>query len=567
MHLKSLFAFRRLVGSAAILAALAACSSGPAPALTPPPPASPSPAQSSTAAPSAQVPPGTATRAPLLKGGSIVIAGIGQPSREVTSLPRFLSDALYDSLLQIGPADGSLKPGLAESWQVSDDARAFTFHLRAGVRWHDGQPLTAQDVVFTIKSLSAPDVRITPAADFGPLADVTAPDSQTVSVRLKDAYCPALTSIGTLKILPAHILGTPHSSQDKAGQTGLTSLAAAQFVGSGPLVLQDWNADAITFTPNANYWNGAPPIADWTYRIFASVADAQAALKAGQVDLVSLEAGQAVGSSSAADAKIYAYPSNQFYAMAINLERDIFADARMRQALALALNRRGLAEGLFGKDAQTLQTSILPGFWASPTNAVQPAYDPALARQLLAEAGWSDTDGDGILDKDGKPLSVTLWAVADDPIGEPLVFDVRRMLAQVGVQVLLQLDDRDELLTRVFLHEFDLALAPWNIPLDPDQHWYWQSNENKQGEGFNIVSYANPQVDDLLKRGNLAPECDPNARRAIYAQAYRTISNDVPQVFLFAPPVFLEARPRVFGLAPSPFAGAYWNINSWQVGP
>jgi peptide/nickel transport system substrate-binding protein len=486
----------------------------------------------------------------------------------VTNLPRFIADALFDSLLQVDPTNGSLKPGLAESWQVADDARSFTFHLRAGVRWHDGQTLTAQDIVFTVKALSDPNLRLTPAADFGPLADVVALDEHTVQVRLNDAYCPALTNIGTLKILPEHVLGTPLSSPlTKGGQEGGAALSADQFVGSGPLVLKTWSADTITFTPNANYWNGAPPIAEWTYRIFATVAEAQAALNAGQVDLLALDAAQDAGSSPPPDLKIYTRASNQFYAMAINNEAGIFTDARVRQALAMALNRPGLAADSFGKDAQVLQTSVLPGFWASPTDAAQPAYDPAGARQMLSDAGWADSDSDGVLDKEGKPLRVTLWAVADDPIGEPLAFSVREMLAQVGVQALLQLDDRDGMLTRLFLHEYDLALAPWNIPLDPDQHWYWQSNENKKGDGLNFASFSNSRVDDLLQRGNQTPGCDPNARRSIYAQAYRTIADDVPQVFLFAPPAYLVTRARVLGLEPGPFSGDYWNLNSWQVAP
>jgi peptide/nickel transport system substrate-binding protein len=577
MRLNSIFTLCSLVGASAILALAAACSPQPVP--TPPS----SPTTSATGTPSAPLPSATARATPRLLGGSIVIAAIGQPSHEVTSLPPFIANALYDSLLRVDPTDGSLKAGLAESWQVSDDARTFTFRLRPGVRWHDGQPLTAQDVLFTIQAMSAPDVRLTvPAADFGQLTEVTAPDSQTVRVTFKVAYCPALTSIGAIKILPEHILGTPASpTLNEGGQNGtptstpagkgemrgVASLAPDQFVGTGPLVLKTWTADSITFTSNGYYWNGAPAIADWTYKIFANVADAQAALKRGQVDLLSLEAGQAAGIPAPAGVKTVTRPMNQFYSLAINQEQGIFADARVRQALAAALNRPSLAADLFGKDAQVLQTSLLPTFWASPTDAAQPSYDPTQARKLLADAGWSDTDGDGILDKNGKPLQVTLWAVADDPDDEPLAFDIRNMLAQAGFQVLLQLDDRDEMLTRLFLHEFDLAVAPWNIPLDPDQHWFWQSTENTPGEGLNFASYSNPQVDDLMQHGNLVPRCDSNARRTIYAQAYRAIAKDLPQVFLLAPPVYVEARTRVVGLEPSAFAGDFWNINSWGVAP
>jgi peptide/nickel transport system substrate-binding protein len=520
---------------------------------------------------------------PHFLGGSIVIAGIGQPSRQVTSLPPFIADALYDSLLRVDPADGSLRPGLAESYQVSDDALTFTFKMRPGVRWHDGQPLTAQDVVFTIQALSAPGLRMaTPAADFGPISEVAAPDAQTVRVTFKEAYCPALTYIGTLKILPEHIFGSPSSAaSDGAGQNdatstsipagveqgGITDLRDDQLVGTGPLVLKAWKADALTFTGNVNYWNGVPPIANWTYRLYDNAAGAQAAFKAGQVDLLDLEGAAVPGFAEASGAKTKIHPLDQFYSLAINQEQAIFADPRVRQALALALDRPGLASDLFGSNAQILQTSLLPTFWASPMDLAQPSYDPSRARQLLADAGWSDTDGDGILDKNGKPLKVTLWAVADDPVDEPLAFAIHDMLTEVGFQVLMQLDDKDELLTRLFLQEFDLAVAPWNIPLDPDQHWYWQSTENTPGEGLNFTSFSSAQVDELLKQANAAPSCDATARRAIYQEAFRAISADIPMVFLFAPPAYLETRATVFGLAPSAFAGNYWNLNSWEVAP
>lgn len=512
-----------------------------------------------------------------------MIAGIGQPSQELTGLPRFISAALYDSLLHIDPNDGSLKPGIANSWQVSDDARTFTFHLRDNVKWHDGEPLTGEDVVFTINKLSSPDVRLAiPAADFGAIEQVTSTDPHTVTVRLAEAYCPALTGIGTLNILPRHILEanpdtptaeaesgvkqSPTPSQDE-GNAGTGALPVNQFIGSGPLVLKDWKSDAITFVPNAAYWNGAPTITSWTFKIFSGVAEAQAALQAKQVDLINLDAAQASITPAPAGAKTLTRPANQFYSLAINNEQGIFADPSLRAALAMALDRTGLTKSLPESGALTLETSLLPSFWATPANALEPGYDQPRARQLLAAAGWTDSDGDGVLDKGGKPLSVSLWAIAGDPIDEPLAFAVRSMIAQVGFQVLLQLDDRDELLTRLFLHEFDLSVVPWNIPLDPDQHWYWQSSESKPGDGLNFVSYSNPQVDDLWKKGNQTPGCDPNARRAIYANAFRTISSDLPQVFLFAPPVTLEAQPRVLGLAPSPYAGDYWNLNSWQVGP
>lgn len=573
IHLAVISKYARVVLPLAVTALAFGCSPQPVPLVTP----TSIPAPSVTGAVT-RAAPGTGT--PGFVGGSIVIAGVGHPSRGVTTLPNFVSNALYDSLARVDPTDGSLKPGLAESWEVSDDSRTITFHLRAGVLWDDGQSLTAQDVVFTVKALSSPEVRINPAADFGPIADVLAADSRTVTVKLKQGYCPSLTSIGTLKVLPEHVLGTalaptaagtsqgasnPTASAEGEGQVDLNSLDPPKLVGSGPLVLRDWTADRITFTSNGSYWAGAPRISSWTYLIFNNVADAVAAVDSGQADVLSSEAGQIIGSESAADYRSYTRLSAQFYSLAMNNQNGILADARIRQAIAFSLDRAKLAGDIFGKDAKVLSTSVLPGFWVNPVNTSPPAFDPVRARQLLEDSGWSDSDKDMTLDKEGKPLQMTLYAVADDPVSEPLAFSIRSMLAQVGFRVLLQLDDRDEMLTRLFLHEFDLAVAPWGIPLDPDQHWYWDSTENIPGEGLNFVSYANPRVDELLRRGILASRCDYSARKAIYAQIYGMIAGDLPQVFLFAPPTTIRARLRVVGLAPSPFAGDYWNLNSWEV--
>src|SRR5581483_11924261 len=111
---------------------------------------------------------------------------------------------------------------------VSDDAKTFTFMLRQNVKWHDGKPLTADDIVFTLKTLFDPDIRITPAADFGPIGDVTANDARTISVSMKNAYCAALTYIGAVKILPKHVL------ENKT----LTNIAAEDLLGTGPLILK-----------------------------------------------------------------------------------------------------------------------------------------------------------------------------------------------------------------------------------------------------------------------------------------------------------------------------------------
>jgi len=208
---------------------------------------------------------------------------------------------------------------------------------------------------------------------------------------------------------------------------------------------------------------------------------------------------------------------------------------------------------------------MLPGFWAYPQTVRQAKFDPQRAQQLLAEAGWRDDDGDGIVEKNAKPLELTLWARADDPRAEMTAQILRAQLARIGARAILKMPDRYLFLTRVFLQEYDLALAHFNIPLDPDQHYFWSADADEPGFGLNVTGYSNAQVDDALVKGNAVARCDPAARAKIYAPLLQQMAHDTPMVFLFAPPQYLAANARVRGVAPSSFAGDFWNLNVWEV--
>jgi peptide/nickel transport system substrate-binding protein len=214
-----------------------------------------------------------------------------------------------------------------------------------------------------------------------------------------------------------------------------------------------------------------------------------------------------------------------------------------------------------------LETSLLPAFWANPGTSTQPPFDVARAQQLLADAGWRDTDGDGILEQNGKPLSVTLWAQSDDPSAEETAQRVRAQLQAVGAQVVLKLADRTLFLTRVFLQEYDTALAHFNIPLDPDQNYFWTTAENEPGYGLNVTGYQNATVENALNAGNAVAQCEPNARKKAYAPVWQQLATDVPMVFLFAPQQALAAQPHVQGITPGSFGGAFWNLEVWKVAP
>jgi peptide/nickel transport system substrate-binding protein len=246
-----------------------------------------------------------------------------------------------------------------------------------------------------------------------------------------------------------------------------------------------------------------------------------------------------------------------------NTDTTTLNDARVRQALAYAIDRNTLLKDI-GDQGQLTDASSLPGYWANNNGIPRYSHDPAKAKQILTDAGWRDS-GDGVLRKNGKPMSLELWAEADDPIIEPLAFRIREMIAALGIDVVMELDDRPGWVTRAFDHRFDLLLLSRKIPLDPDQRWYWQTDQNAKGDGFNFGSYANPRVDADFREMARVGACDSAARAALFADVNRTLVTEAPAAFLFAPKQYLVARDRVTGPAPSPFAGEFWNINAWRV--
>lgn len=490
---------------------------------------------------------------PLPEGGAIAIGVVGNSNLELNAMPAVVQDAVFESLLQIDPTNGALKPGLAKSYQVSNDATTITFRLRADVTWHNGDPLTADDVVASIKAFSSPNFLGTPVTDFGTLTRATAIDNQTVQLTFSDAYCPALTSIGTLKIVPRAVATAPN----------FPKLTPAQMIGTGPLKFVSSTQNQIVLARNADYYDGAPHIDTWTIRLFADSAAMRAAYAAKQIDLMPGALNDYSTLEKISGAHILASDSPNFISVLFNIDTTTLNDARVRQALTYALDRNALLNDLGGQ-ATLVDSSILPGYWAIPGNLPRYSFDVAKAKQLLADAGWRDS-GDGVLRKNGKAMTLELWTEADDPTLEPLAFHIREMYAALGIQVSLQLDDRSGWVTRAFEHRFDLLLLSRKIPLDPDQRWYWQSDQSELNNGFNFGSYANKNLDGLFANLAHVPACESNARAAINSDIHRALLADAPAAFLLAPKKYLAARDSVIGLSPSPFASDFWNLKDWRV--
>jgi peptide/nickel transport system substrate-binding protein len=480
---------------------------------------------------------------------------VGAANSDINAMPAFLQNAIYDSLLRPNPATGALEPSLAESYQVSNDGLQITFQLRRGVRWHTGEQLTAEDVVATLNAFSSSDFRGTAVTDFGTLQRVTAADDRTVQLSFREAYCPALTYIGTLKIVPRRV----------ANSADFPRLKPENLVGTGPLKLQAANGDKYVLARNGEYFAGAPHIQTWTLQFYRDIATLRSAFNARQIDMMlgSPRDTALTRQLTVSDALLVPAAVPEIISLLFNTDHIALHDTRVRQALSYALDRTVLLNDLAG-NAAPVDGIALPGYWAAPAALPRYALDLNRARALLAEAGWRDS-GDGVLRKDNRPLSVELWTEADDPLLEPLAFRIREMYAALGLQVVLQLDDRPGWITHAFDHRFDLLLLSRKIPLDPDQRWYWQTDQNGKDSGCNFGSFSNAQVDALFRETLRAGGCAAAGRATLFGELERNLLADPPAAFLFAPKQYLVLQSRVLGPAPSSFAGAFWNLKDWAV--
>jgi peptide/nickel transport system substrate-binding protein len=505
------------------------------------------------------------TPAPIV-GGSAIVGGLGRPDTlnpllAESEAGRALVPLLFDSLLAYDPASGQLAARLAATWAVAGDSRTITFTLRSGAVWHDGQPVVAGDVVFTI------DLARDPALDslYGPrLSHVTgarALDSTTVVVGLDQPDCPSLAALGELPIMPEHLSAQLTGNFESARQL--------KPVGSGPFVFAaQTDQGEVRLARNERYWGGAATLNTWSYRPFESADEVLRALEAGQIDAAWLPPGRRPGLAALGAAfTVHRYPAPELVAVAFNNDRPPLDDPQVRLALSLAIDREQLLKQTLDGAGELIAGSLPAGHWAADPSLRPPAYDPARARELLAVAGWRDSDGDGWLDRNGKPLRLPVRTNGEDRLREDVATLVAGYYRAVGIDAPLELVGWPVLLDDVFTHDFGAAVFGWPLPAEPDQSQWWLSTENTVGSGSNFVSFSDADVDRWLRQALAVSGCDAGRRAEIYRQIQRTLAQQRPYDFLLMPDAALVTRAGLKGVQTGPFGSPLGNADAWSISP
>jgi peptide/nickel transport system substrate-binding protein len=499
-------------------------------------------------------------------GDTLVEASIGDISGLI---PNITSDQsshdigglIYSNLVRTDK-NLRLEGELAEGWEISKDQLTITFRLRKGVKWQDGQELTAKDVDFTYRYMIDPKTPTAYAESFRQIRYAEIVDPYTFRVTYEKPYAPALLSWG-IWILPSHILEPTW----RAGVDLRTTQQNRHPIGSGPYVFQEWQAgEKIVLESYHNYWEGRPYINRVVYRIIPDQSTIFLELKAKNIDMAGLTPIQYRRQTDypafrKAFTK-YRYLANAFTYLGFNLLDSRFQDKRIRQAMAYAIDKQEIIDGVLLGLGQAAQGPYKPGTWWYKSEVKTYPFNPERAKTLLAELGWREKNGDGVMMKEGKPFSFTIMTNQGNSVRQQTAEIIQRRLRAVGIDVKIQIVDWAAFInTFIRKRQFEAIILGWGLGLDPDQYDIWASTQTGPDQ-LNHISYKYPKVDELLEAGRRT--FDEVKRKEIYWEFQDIMAEEQPVVFLYVPDALPVVSSRVRGIEPAA-AGITYNFTKWYV--
>lgn len=422
-------------------------------------------------------------------------------------------------------------PDLAEDYQISEDGTVYTFRLRSEVFWHDGQPLTADDVVFTIQAIQDPDFKGPPyLADLWRDVAVEKDGQRTVRFRLNEPFTPFI-DYTTIGLLPQHLLKDVPAPELPMHPFNL------QPIGAGPFAVKQLSDNAILLRSESQSWRPPPFLEQVQFKFFPSYETLFHAYDQGEVEGIpglrptDLDWVQKHESLQLFTSIISGY--SVIYLNTHNPNTAFFQDKNVRQALLYGLDRQKLINEVLNGQGLVAHSPILPNSWAFDAKIKTYDYDPKRAAELLAQAGWTDTDGDGVRDKDGRPLRFAFLG-SDDALRRQVLEEVTRQWAQIGVKAEPQTAGVSGLI-RDFLRprHFDAVLIQWdNLPADPDPYPLWHSTQVNE-DGQNYGSFVSQEADKLMEEARRIT--DTTRRTELYRAFQKIFAEEAPAVLLAYP--------------------------------
>lgn len=480
-----------------------------------------------------------------------------------------LGSLVYSYLLKLD-AEGRLIPDLAlrvptiQNGDIARDGLHITYHLRRGVRFSDGAPLTARDVIFTWHAVMNPRNLIQSRLGYDQIAAISAPDPSTVTLTLKRRYAPILVQFcapgNDYPIMPEHIL---------AHYADLNAIDFNQRpIGSGPYRVVDWRrGDRVVLAANATYFGGKPKIERLELVFTPDLNAIVNRIASGEVDgMVYADPSVAPALETLHDSVIDRTPIDGVGALIFNTRAAPTNDLRVREALSSAID----VSSLIFKASHGVYTDRDAGrglfMWAYDRGSLRmPAYNIAHAKALLNAAGWR-VGSRGVREKNGVALDVLLISEKDSPVYSTIASAVQEAARQIDVRVSIkefvvtQFAAPAALGGPVYGGKFNIAFYPFLPGLDPDVTDQFACNRIPPA-GFNKPRYCNPQMDAAIARG--IDTFDTGARKVAYHAAQRLLSRDLPMLLLYQT-VNINVFPKWLKGEHTAVTTPYWNVATWS---
>ena len=497
-----------------------------------------------------------------LANGMDVVATSDDYAAQHQQYVELMTLLVYDSALEP-------RPWLARSWELAPDGRSVTFHLRTDVLWHDGKPTTAEDVAFTYRSVTDPNSGFPNAAYWdhyvrGP-GGVDVVDDSTVVMHM-EPHAEPLDPWRTVAILPAHLL-----SDVAPSELGGHPFASRCPVGNGPFVFREHrDGDHWTFAANPAFpqeLGGRPFVDRYVYRVIPDGNTLLLELRSGGIDVyVAAQPEQAAVILDDPDLTLITFPSRGFTFVAWNARRPQLADRRVRAAFTLATDREAVVKALLGGYGSVAGGTVPSFHWAYDSDAGHVPYDPVAARRLLAEAGWEDRDGDGVVENvDGNPLRIALATNQGNPRLARLATIVQAQLRDVGVDVRIETREWTALIAAVTdpqRRDFDAVVLSWVTDFRLDDTDLFHSTRIDEPYGFSGTH--SPTLDAFLEQLPLIT--DRKQAVGVWRDYQEALRDEQPFTFFYAPDRLAGVNRRVHGVSMDA-RGEWLGLRGWWLDP
>ena len=430
-----------------------------------------------------------------------------------------MDHTVLEPLVRLTEDGESVEPELAERFEVDQSANRYIFYLNENARWHDGSPVTASDVHFVFSKLIDPYSTLEANSVFANIKEITTPNESTVIFEL-DHFLPSfLNAVASVPILPAHIFGRTSIALHEAARAP---------IGSGPFRFVRWIPSRLIELERNPDWRGTPPkINTLIYHIVPDNRIAMDMLRKGELDIVP---NLPVTTETVHDkAFVITYPLPFFEAWVYNLRRPFLAEAASRHALAKLIDKKNIQCSLLECLAD-LPEEILAGDTIHEAIFPTMSFDPEGARQLLESSGWSDSNGDGILDRDGVPFSFSLLLPNLGKTQERAAVVIQEDMARVGIDMRISTVSRGAFFGRLVASRFDVAALAVRFRGHFDS---WSLFHTPKGATGNFGGFSDRRVDALLER--LRTENDSDARNELISTLRTLLNRLQPMTFTFRP--------------------------------